>query len=720
MTIEDKFIWSAAPFAFFGAEALVSDVIARSDIEKHHYVVVKFPDGSYVAIQKVDLTALSDTLNQLGKESMLDDVVLGELLEPYAHAPVRKSDEFEAARDIAASQLTGYAVVVDDQGGFLGLLSGKAKRISSKADSTIVNKLVNRVAVQTRSAAAPSPETTSFSGSEPSGPGVLSIDDETDGGDKERFINVEVRDRRSQPINARKQPLEKDQTYQLAVDIDVEARETAITASAAAIESEFREGEEEIELTVRVISDDFKVRPDEGKLFVPRTGKSLNEVTFFIQPLHDGQGVINIIFLRDGNFIQAMTIKLMVGELLVVESQGRNLEQAFSIPRRDLNLTILNMGSNFHMVMTGPVAATASLPLKDAQLEQMISGIRKVLLETVNLEVGPNKTPVFQRGIDIPENVSRAATLRLAQEGYRLYDRIFFGEATDDQTKKMGEKLREALRKEKLNIQIFAQEFMMPWGVLYLSDKKPKTEDEVDPEFFLGLRHVIEHIPLQQDMAVLASDIDAREGLSVGLNVNTDIDKDWNVTFIKDQVDYWNGVQQRGDARVAVRQTRDDLLTALEETDDTPDQLMYFNCHAVSRNLAENEGPESSKLQMSGKQNITLGELRDDAGYRFKLPGNPLVFINACQSAELSPLFYGGFVPYFMSKGARGVIGTECDTPAIFGKEFALRFFDRFLKGEALGEIMYNLRREFFFNHNNIMGLLYAVYVDGDTRLVRE
>src|SRR5690606_3850121 len=92
-------------------------------------------------------------------------------------------------------------------------------------------------------------------------------------------------------------------------------------------------------------------------------------------------------------------------------------------------------------------------------------------------------------------------------------------------------------------------------------------------------------------------------------------------------------------------------------------------------------------------------------------------FINACESAQLSPLVYDGFVPYFMSKGARGVIGTECEVPALFAVEWARRFFDRYMQGDPLGQIFLDLRREFFFQHNNPMGLLYSLYVDADTRV---
>jgi hypothetical protein len=83
----------------------------------------------------------------------------------------------------------------------------------------------------------------------------------------------------------------------------------------------------------------------------------------------------------------------------------------------------------------------------------------------------------------------------------------------------------------------------------------------------------------------------------------------------------------------------------------------------------------------------------------------------------MSPAFYDGFVPYFMAKGARGVIGTECKTPALFAVEWAKRFFLRFLDGEPLAETFLTLRREFLEEHRNPLGLLYAIHCDGDTRI---
>jgi hypothetical protein len=119
-----------------------------------------------------------------------------------------------------------------------------------------------------------------------------------------------------------------------------------------------------------------------------------------------------------------------------------------------------------------------------------------------------------------------------------------------------------------------------------------------------------------------------------------------------------------------------------------------------------------------GKNDVaTVADLNIDAPTTVQLSGNPLVFINACESAELSPLFYNGFVPYFMAKGARGVIGTECKTPVLFAIEWANAFFDHFLDGAAVGATVLKLRQDFLRNHGNPLGLIYAVHCDADTRI---
>jgi hypothetical protein len=167
--------------------------------------------------------------------------------------------------------------------------------------------------------------------------------------------------------------------------------------------------------------------------------------------------------------------------------------------------------------------------------------------------------------------------------------------------------------------------------------------------------------------------------------------------------------------RVTARTTSAEVVQALADG-MTDDQILYFYCHAESTGLNGAGGPDASSLVLTDAR-ITLGDLNLDAPTATQLLGSPLVFINACESAEMSPAFYDGFVPYFMAKGARGVVGTECKTPALFAVEWAKRFFECFLDGEPLGETFLGLRQEFLHKHGNPLGLLYAVHCDGDTRI---
>ena len=72
-------------------------------------------------------------------------------------------------------------------------------------------------------------------------------------------------------------------------------------------------------------------------------------------------------------------------------------------------------------------------------------------------------------------------------------------------------------------------------------------------------------------------------------------------------------------------------------------------------------------------------------------------------------------MPYLIAKGARGVLGTEVDTPALFAAEFAQEFLKRFVAGgQALGGLLLDMRREYLAGKNNVMGLVYALYSSGD------
>ncbi len=544
-------------------------------------------------------------------------------------------------------------------------------------------------------------------------PKMDAADAETEPLEESRFINAQLEGR--DPA----EPLHVDELCTIAFDVDVRARPESLVKNTI-LQYGFSPDEAMLELTVQLSSEDFEVLTEPQKLRVPRRGKSLNKARFDIRPKREGDGVLQAVFLKDGNFVQLVTVRLPVGGPIHAASPsptslGRGLDASFALQPRDVTLVLTNTGAGFQAILAGPVYANATLPITLAELDQMIGQARNDLQGIVDLESGAGGSPSYQAGIDIPPAVADAALRVVAKAGFRLFQRVFFGPASDAQSKLLGSRLREMAQKDRLKIQILSERFPLPWGILYMADRF--DPDHIDPEMFLGFKHVIEHIPLQPAMQVLANRIDGRPLLSVSLNVNADIDAQMGIPVIAEQLEYWSQTSKRVGTKLVVRKTQEEVKRALADISSS-DQLLYFYCHAVSKSLSEGGGPDASALVLTGDGRLTLGDLSIFAPIGSSLAGAPLVFINACESAEMSPLFYDGFVPYFMGKGARGVIGTECQTPAIFAAEWARRFFDSFLEGKSVGDVFLELRREFYEKHNNLLGLLYALYCDGDTRLV--
>jgi CHAT domain len=491
----------------------------------------------------------------------------------------------------------------------------------------------------------------------------------------------------------------------------------------------FAPGERMVELVVAVSSRDLMIEtPEPQRLRIPRRGRSRNKARFDVVPVRKGVGELTASFYKDNNFVQGMVVRLNVEEvgpaIAGVVHLGRPVDGAFAVQPRDLSLVIRRSGDGFDLIFIGAVQAEIRLPLTPQYLDRLIDNLRKALEEIVYLAQTPNgvrpvrrreRLPaagklVYQEGIDIPTEVNQEAMRRLAGAGWDLYHELFYA-GNDPARVLVGNRLRELARQETLKLQIVSKEFLFPWGALYLAERV--EAERIDPECFLGFRHIIEHIPLQQQLTALDHRIRS-EALQVSFNLDTGIDRAMRgLQVVRSQLDYSDELRRRN-VQVINRTTRDEVQQALANQ-STKDQILYFYCHAVSLGLSD---PGGSYLKLTGKEPLTLQELtRSTSGQQ--LPGHPLVVINACQSAQLSPLFYGGFLPYFVDRGARGMVGTECDVPAVFADEWAKRFFDWFLiGGRTLGQVLLALRRQFYEEHNNLLGILYALYCDADTQVV--
>jgi hypothetical protein len=517
------------------------------------------------------------------------------------------------------------------------------------------------------------------------------------------------------------EPLRKDDPYTIAFSVGPES------ASALA-QSDFPDetlaaadrNVSVFDLTVQLDSEDFEIFGGSTRpLRVPRTGRSLGKARFGIAPRRDGDCELVATVHYNGNFVHQMVLTIPVGgeQLAPVEivTRGRPPESAAALEPRDISIILEPApAGGFACTAMGPVAGRAMLPITATELAAAVDAARQAMMSVIQSVAGGNF--VFQTRVDIPAEAQDTALRTLARAGSRLFQQLFLHPAAGADARVVGEWLRGfAMNPDlRLTVQVVADHAPLPWAMLYLGDASDGAV--LDWNNFLGMRHIVEQLPLQMSLATVDNEILSTPRLSVSVNVNTSIDAAQGVTLVAGHQKYWADAAEAWSGLTLVpRSTTSEVVRALADG-HTGDQVVYFYCHATAGDQV-NSDPDDAAIIMGTGDSVTVADLNLDAPTTVLLPGSPLVFINACESADLSPLFYNGFVPYFMAKGARGVIGTECKTPMLFAIEWANAFFDRFLEGAPVGETVLDLRQDFLRQHGNPLGLIYAVHCDADTRV---
>lgn len=464
----------------------------------------------------------------------------------------------------------------------------------------------------------------------------------------------------------------------------------------------FSSGQKWVDLNVQLVSTDFTVPPFPQRLRVGRDGASRGRALFPVIPLHEGPSTLSVLVDVEGNFLQRLELAFDIGTTTPVDMTnfGRPAGAALVMEPRTASMQFMPATGGYELFVKGVTEEPVFVQITADELAARIEGVREVLLAIV-------KQPAFALEIDIPEELRAPALKQLAFAGFRLYQSIFAGSFASDELKKVGRWLRESLAEDFTTLQVVSRGFPVPWALMYLTDRF--ADDKLDWNDFIGMRHVVEQVPLREISAMPpATTIASTPDLSVRVLFNEGIEAQMPSRPISAQRRYWS---HRGVA-LGEGTLVDDLVNNALAPSAT-DKVLYLYCHAV----ASDKDSDDSYLVLSNEERISLGQLAVYAPIEDQLPTHPLVIINACESGDLSPTFYDGFVPYFLAKGARGVIGTECKTPGRFASEWAIAFFDRFFAGERLGDAVLGLRQEFLEKHGNPLGLLYGVHCDTDTRV---
>ncbi|TCO72118.1 CHAT domain-containing protein [Rhodovulum euryhalinum] len=316
--------------------------------------------------------------------------------------------------------------------------------------------------------------------------------------------------------------------------------------------------------------------------------------------------------------------------------------------------------------------------------------------------------------------------------------RVLFGDrrgADAGAAETLGEMLRAAPLPDDAALRVTfepnAESFAFPWAIL--AEPTPRGQPP-NPDGLWGLRYRIELLRPQGRRPPAAGTGPVR--------ILATLDKGFagvvNHAATLDRV-----AGTGAGATILPATTLDQVLDALESA--APPEIIYFFCHGIAasraaplgadvigeiRGLAENLGDDDRKpwtaflnrldsagagaRLFTGDAEISEADLR--AANFFRQPKRPLVFVNACQSADLLPGVSSGLTGVFLDRQAVAVIGTECPVTAIFADAFAGALLPRLLNGEPLGAAMLAVRRA-FHQDRNPLALLYTLYGRGDARI---
>jgi hypothetical protein len=264
---------------------------------------------------------------------------------------------------------------------------------------------------------------------------------------------------------------------------------------------------------------------------------------------------------------------------------------------------------------------------------------------------------------------------------------------------------------------IDAELLPLPWGVIY--DAPLDAARPVDPRGFWGHRFLIERIA----PAVLgkvpsrslrgAADVNAQ----LVACVNAHLDDQQKVTAAANQRKFFSGLGIPGLTCKPVMETREDFGNWLA-ADAGESRLVYFFCHASSAKTIDDRFFQSR----DASDTATWLDLDADEARRIDikwlvekrvepLPGQPLIFLNACSTAEGDREFQSPFLTQFIRDyDARALIGSDWKIPTVFADAFARRFLHAFLaSGLSLGDAYAKASRE-FIAAGNPFPLIYAIY----------
>ncbi|UYF97127.1 leucine-rich repeat domain-containing protein (plasmid) [Rhodococcus aetherivorans] len=494
---------------------------------------------------------------------------------------------------------------------------------------------------------------------------------------------------------------------------------------------------------VVVTSPSVEVERNEHRLLLPFAGASRTLNIPFRTGNRESKGTLRCTVYYENNAMQSFRLTFSVGtgapsvaiHAVVDYVLTHDLGHAVEFKSRQLNLlTNESNGGRHTIVVKGADLPATSSNLRESDVNGVLAPIRQQL-ELITL--GRNHQTQYDSNNAASEQQLQVDLKTLAHHGWSFLQAAIPNVMVRIQ-------LQTALRSTS-KIQISrAGRTVFPWALVYdgprqgkdewnpcelltnWSDSKERLADYPEecpfgphlelnvlcPFNFWGFRHLIEQPPSVLEGQLPTSLIlrgDARAATVRSL----DLDENLSRAHLQSLEDIFSKRFHVTDC-----DSRADLIAAINMP-ATP--VIYFYCHGTVRLMGDvGVDRQEPYLEIGHGEAIATGDLTAWAlakqwSPELWLDVRPLVFINGCHTAALSPEQVVDFVNAFAGANAAGVVGTEIAVAQPVASEFAQRFYEHFMGGNPMtvGQAMRRARLDLLAK-GNVAGLVYTAFCSMD------
>lgn len=391
------------------------------------------------------------------------------------------------------------------------------------------------------------------------------------------------------------------------------------------------------------------------------------------------------------------------GALPPIDLDRKAISSAAAEGSQPHRLTITGEGDvwRFGGVINGidvPQKLTNNLsgPKLDAEYQKILGDLAKIAAEPIWKNIDGQL-----QVSDADEAVARVCMERAMAAGSKLYRRL-----AEDEVFKTALDLIDKLP-DGSRITIVTDNTVFPWELLYPpAYNNGYPPENYKPECFWGWRFQIESLLVtttEAEKIPLPCQQAGKLHVSMGLNGEIDSESEWKdrpLLPVKLQKEYYKtALRNRG----TLYDSYDDILTIFRT--DHPASMIYFFCHGSGEQLKF----------ATAKPMLTPDDVMGPSYSEW-----PIVFLNACSAADISPLSFFSFRKRFRKKKAAGLIAPSFPIPTLFAAVFAKTVITRYTDEARpmIGSILFDLRRE-LLDRNNPLGLWYSVQCPLDVQAPR-